>query len=178
MDLFGKKKKKAQIDEILTELREHYKNGDYHAMIDDYNRIVDIDPDCKFVYHGDLFVIGTALMKLEEYENGIKVLVKTYRNQVQEGFGNWATLYNLAYSFAQIGELEFGFVLCRRAFQQNSEDEDIKWLYGILTEKLKEEKINPDEIGDDVWFWGSDYLCVNGKMYVPFEGIAEVKKFP
>jgi len=159
-------------------LREHYKDGDYLAMIDDYNRIIDIDPDCKFVYHGDLFVIGTALMKLEEYENAIKVLVKAHHNQVREGFENSAILYNLAYSFAQIGELEFAFVLCRRAFQQIPEDEDIKWLFGILTEKLKEEKIKPDEISDDVWFWESDYLCVNGKMYVPFSGIAEVKKFP
>lgn len=174
LDLLGKKKKKAQVDKILTELRKNYKNGEYPAVIDDYNRIVEIDPDCKLVYHLDLFVVGTALVRLEEYENAIKVLVKAHR----KGFENWAIIYNLAYSFAQLGELEFAFVLCRRAFQRNSEDEDIKWLFGILTEKLKEEKINPNEIGDDVWFWGSDYLCINGKMYVPFKGIAEVKKFP
>jgi tetratricopeptide (TPR) repeat protein len=167
IDLFGKKKKKAQVNEILTELREHYKKEDYLALIDDYNRIVGIDPDCKFVYHGDLFVIGTALMKLEEYENAIKVLVKAYSNQVQEGFENAAILYNLAYSFAQIEKLEFAFVLSRRAFMQMPEDEDIKELFGILTEKLKEENINPDEIGDDVQFW-SGYLSINGKAYVPF----------
>jgi tetratricopeptide (TPR) repeat protein len=161
IDLFGKKKKKAQVDEILTELRDHYKNGNYLSIIDDYNRIVDIDPHCEFVYHGDLFVIGTAQMKLEKYENAIEVLVKAHHNQVREGLENYAILYNLAYSFAPIGELEFAFVLCRRAFRQIQEDEDIKWLFDILTEKLKEEKINPDEIGDDIWFWASDYLCVN-----------------
>lgn len=84
----------------------------------------------------------------------------------------------MAYSFAQIGELEFSFVLCRRAFRQRPEDEDIKWLFSILTEKLKEETINPDEIGDDVWFWGSDRLCVNDKIYDPLLGTGKVKKLP
>ena len=65
IDLFGKKKK-AQVDEILREMRKHYGKEDYFSIIDDYNRIAGTDPDCKFVYHGDLFVIGTALIKLEE----------------------------------------------------------------------------------------------------------------